>query len=82
MLFPFIKDNDMTITCALFILKVVVVNITTLAITIRQYCVILDFVGKDGKPQLGKKKLVKSEKSFFLQPNEDWRGNSKCICAW
>ncbi len=25
----------------------------------RQYCVILDPVGSDGKPQLGKKKLVK-----------------------
>jgi hypothetical protein len=25
----------------------------------RQYCVILDPVGFDGKPQLGKKKLVK-----------------------
>ena len=45
-----------------------VVNVTTL--TNRQYCVILDPVGKDGKPQLGQKKLVKGEKSFFLQPGE------------
>lgn len=45
-----------------------VVNITTL--TNRQYCVILDPVGSDGKPQLGQKKLVKGEKSFFLQPGE------------
>lgn len=44
------------------------VNVTTL--TNRQYCVILDPVGKDGKPQLGQKKLVKGEKSFFLQPGE------------
>ncbi len=36
----------------------------------RQYCVILDPIGADGKPQLGKKKLVKGEKSFFLQPGE------------
>ena len=45
-----------------------VVNVTTL--TNRQYCVILDPVGKDGKPQLGQKRLVKGEKSFFLQPGE------------
>ena len=36
----------------------------------RQYAVILDPIGTDGKPQLGKKKLVKGEKSFFLQPGE------------
>ena len=45
-----------------------VVNVTTL--TNRQYCIILDPVGKDGKPQIGQKKLVKGEKSFFLQPGE------------
>ena len=45
-----------------------VVNVTTL--TNRQYCIILDPVGKDRKPQLGQKKLVKGEKSFFLQPGE------------
>lgn len=45
-----------------------VTNITTL--TNRQYCVILDPVGSDGKPQLGQKKLVKGEKSFFLEPGE------------
>ena len=45
-----------------------VVNVTTL--NSRQYAVILDPIGQDGKPQLGKKKLVKGEKSFFLQPGE------------
>ena len=45
-----------------------VVDITTLSN--RQYCVILDPVGEDGKPQLGQKKLVKGEKSFFLHPGE------------
>ena len=45
-----------------------VVKITTL--TNRQYCVILDPAGPDGKPQLGQKKLVKGEKSFFLLPGE------------
>lgn len=45
-----------------------VVKITTL--TNRQYCVILDPAGPDGKPQLGQKKLVKGERSFFLMPGE------------
>ena len=51
------------------VLQVVgVVKITTL--TNRQYCVIMDPAGADGKPQLGQKKLVKGEKSFFLLPGE------------
>ena len=45
-----------------------VININTLSN--RQYCVVLDPTGADGKPQLGQKKLVKGEKSFFLQPGE------------
>ena len=44
------------------------VNITTL--NNRQYCVIVNPIGEKGKPQLGAKKLVKGEKSFFLQPGE------------
>ncbi|KAK1877151.1 Major vault protein, partial [Dissostichus eleginoides] len=36
----------------------------------RHYCVILDPVGHDGKPQLGQKRVVKGERSFFLQPGE------------
>ena len=46
---------------------VAVVDVITL--NSRQYCVILDPVA-DGKPQLGRKKLVVGEKSFFLQPGE------------
>ncbi|XP_035213798.1 major vault protein-like isoform X1 [Stegodyphus dumicola] len=45
-----------------------IVTVTTLSN--RQYCVILDPQGPDGKPQFGRKKLVKGEKSFFLQPGE------------
>ncbi|MEQ2190601.1 hypothetical protein XENOCAPTIV_001564 [Xenoophorus captivus] len=45
-----------------------VVDVTTLSS--RQYCVILDPVGPNGKPQLGQKKVVKGERSFFLQPGE------------
>ncbi|XP_066577817.1 major vault protein isoform X2 [Amia ocellicauda] len=46
-----------------------VVQVTTL--TGRQYCVVLDPLGPDGKPQLGQKRVVKGEKSFFLQPGEN-----------
>ncbi|XP_016074079.1 PREDICTED: major vault protein [Miniopterus natalensis] len=45
-----------------------VVPITTLGP--RNYCVILDPVGLDGKNQLGQKLVIKGEKSFFLQPGE------------
>lgn len=45
-----------------------VVTITTLSN--RQYCVILDPCDATGRPQLGQKKLVKGEKSFFLLPGE------------
>lgn len=38
-----------------------VVDVTTLSS--RQYCVVLDPVGPDGKPQLGKKKVVKVRKT-------------------
>lgn len=40
-----------------------VVNVTTL--NSRQYCVVLDPVGPDGKPQLGKKRVVKVRTSFI-----------------
>ena len=52
----------------MFIQVLGVINITSL--TNRQYCVVVDPVGADGKPQLGKKKLVKGEKAFFLRPGE------------
>ncbi|XP_031416447.1 major vault protein [Clupea harengus] len=45
-----------------------VVDVTTLSS--RQYCVVLDPVGADGKPQLGQKRVVKGERSFFLRPGE------------
>jgi len=44
------------------------VNVTTL--TNRQFCIIVNPIGANGKPQLGAKKLVKGEVSFFLQPGE------------
>ncbi|KAJ8250927.1 hypothetical protein GJAV_G00214840 [Gymnothorax javanicus] len=45
-----------------------VVDVTVL--NSRQYCVVMDPVGADGKPQLGQKRVIKGEKSFFLQPGE------------
>jgi len=44
------------------------VNITTL--TNRQYAVLLDPIGANGKPQLGTKELRKGPASFFLRPGE------------
>jgi major vault protein len=44
------------------------VNVTTLSG--RQYAVVLDPVGKDGRNHLGKRELRKGEASFFLAPGE------------
>jgi len=44
------------------------VKITTL--TNRQFSVIVNPMGEDGKNMLGQRRLVKGEKSFFLQPGE------------
>ena len=43
-------------------------NVTTL--TNRQYCVVLNPVDGEGRPQFGKKKVVRGEKTFFLLPGE------------
>jgi major vault protein len=48
------------------------VKITTL--NNRQYCVVLDPIGANGKPQLGQKQLRKGEASFFLRPGESLEG--------
>jgi major vault protein len=45
-----------------------VVNATTL--TSRQFCVIVDPVGADGKNRLGHRELRKGECTFFLRPGE------------
>ena len=36
----------------------------------RQYCVVLDPVGSDGRPQLGTKELRKGSDAFFLHPGK------------
>ena len=44
------------------------VKLTTLARN--QYCVVIDPVDKDGKPQLGMRELRRGERTFFLAPGE------------
>lgn len=58
--------NETNVFISVFMQQVVgVVDITTL--NNRQYCVILDPVDKDGKPQLGQKKLVKVQYLFVAE---------------
>lgn len=54
--------------CSVYEEIVQTVDITVLAA--HKYCVILNPVGPDNVPQLGRKLLVRGEKSFFLQPGE------------
>ena len=68
LLFQTLTDKRYISASKIFtLLQVVgVVDITTL--NNRQYCVILDPVDKDGKPQLGQKRLVKvTVANFFSQ---------------
>jgi len=48
----------------------VVAEVNIITLTNRQYCVVLDPVGADGKPQFGKRLLKKGDCSFFLRPGE------------
>ncbi|XP_069727917.1 major vault protein [Phaenicophaeus curvirostris] len=48
----------------------VVAEVAVTTLGPRQYCVVLDPVGPNGQPQLGQQRVVKGEKSFFLQPGE------------
>lgn len=57
-----------TLSHYLFLQIVCVIKITTL--TNRQYAVIVNPIGQDGRPQLGKRKLIRGEKSLYLQPGE------------
>lgn len=45
-------------------------EVTVTVLNSRQYCVILDPVGADGRQQMGKRVLVKGEALFFLKPGE------------
>ncbi|CAF0933467.1 unnamed protein product [Didymodactylos carnosus] len=61
---------EQTETHILNVYEQLVDNVSVTTLNSRQYCVILDPISDDGKNQLGKKKLVVGEKSFFLQPGE------------
>lgn len=41
-------------------------------LTLNQYCIIKDPLGKDGKPQYGKQELRRGEAKFFIQPGESY----------
>jgi len=62
-----LRDTDTYITDVYETVKGVV-NITTL--NNRQFCVVVDPIGSDGKPRFGSRELRKGEKSFFLYPGE------------
>lgn len=45
-------------------------NVRITAISSRQFCVVVDPIGKDGKQAWGRREVRKGEVSFFLQPGE------------
>jgi len=45
----------------------------------RQYCIIVNPVGENGKPRLGTKIVVRGEKQFFLKPGEKLEGGVKNV---
>lgn len=53
------------------------VKLTTLAKN--QYCVVIDPVDKNGKPQFGKRELRKGEQSFFLKPGETLKSGIQLV---
>jgi len=59
--------------------ETVVGNVDITTLTNRQYAIVLNPVGSDGKPRLGSKKLIKGEVSFFLQPGESLEGGIKNV---
>ncbi|KAF7248020.1 hypothetical protein EG68_11891 [Paragonimus skrjabini miyazakii] len=61
------RDTD-SYLCDLNEELVSIVQATTL--TASQYCIIMNPVNSVGQPQLGKKRLVRGEASFFLMPGE------------
>ena len=65
-----IKDSETHIP---HVYEHVVGTVDLITLTNRQYCVVANPVNEDGVPQLGQLKLIKGEKSFFLQPGESLR---------
>jgi len=54
--------------------EVITKQVTITVLSKRQWCIIANPVGDDGRPLLGTRKLVKGERSFFLKPGEVFEG--------
>jgi len=57
--------------------KIINNNVEITTLNNRQYCIIGNPV-ENGKPQYGKRRLIKQEGSFFLKPNEILEGKIEC----
>lgn len=62
--------SDMAETHIPDVYETVVGEVAITTLTNRQWAVVVDPIGKDGRPQLGKRELRKGECSFFLRPGE------------
>jgi major vault protein len=62
--------SDMAETHIPDVHEIVVGEVPITTLTNRQWTVVVDPIGKDGRPQLGKRELRKGELSFFLRPGE------------
>ncbi len=65
------KETE-THICNVYEEVVGIVSITCLSA--RQYAVVMNAADENGKSQLGKKKLIRGETTFFLQPGEELLG--------
>ena len=61
------------------VFETIIKNVDITTLSNRQFAILLNPVGADGKPQLGAKKLIKGEVSFFLQPGESLEGGIKDV---
>jgi major vault protein len=62
--------SDMAETHIPDVYEIVVGEVPITTLTNRQWTVVVDPIGKDGRPQLGKRELRKGELCFFLRPGE------------
>ena len=61
------------------VFETIIKNVDITTLSNRQFAILLNPVGADGKPQLGKKKRIQGEASFFLQPGESLEGGIKDV---
>eukprot|EP00296_Roombia_truncata_P007928 JP446387.1.p1 GENE.JP446387.1~~JP446387.1.p1 ORF type:complete len:309 (+),score=78.86 JP446387.1:93-929(+) len=62
--------NEMADTHIPDIDEIVVSTIHRTSLTSRQFCVLVNPVDERGRPQVGKRQLIRGEKNFFLYPGE------------